>query len=104
MKSHNSRQPLDEREKLRKFRELDDAFADALRELEHPDNPSPTPAAPFVHAAEQQEKESQSEPQAVPTRQGNFKQRLEALMADYDQPAENVRCLLQTLSDLGRSA
>ncbi|MGJ7459398.1 hypothetical protein [Halomonas sp. RA08-2] len=31
MKQQTQRKPLDEREKLRQFRELDDAFAEALR-------------------------------------------------------------------------
>ena len=38
MKQHTQQKPMDEREKLRRFRELDDAFAEALRELEGSDN------------------------------------------------------------------
>lgn len=78
MKASNpkhSRQ-MDEREKLRKFRELDDAFAKALQEMEAPSD--------------------------VPARdpQQSFEQRLRLLMGDYRQSDADVDELLRTLLEL----
>lgn len=97
MKQQNSRKPMDEREKLRKFRELDDAFADALRELESPEQRRAIPTGPPVRSLEAQQ-------QDAPSRQQAFEERLEALMQEYAQPAESVSHLLQTLKTLGRIA
>ncbi|KXS37080.1 MAG: hypothetical protein AWU55_2643 [Halomonadaceae bacterium T82-2] len=81
MKNYGSRKPaqLSEREKLRKFSELDDAFARALRDLETP--------------------ESRQE-EYVPQ---DFEQRLRTLMADFHQSEESVRNLLSLMleSDAG---
>jgi len=88
---------MDEREKLRQFRELDDAFAEALRELDGPDVGPDTSEVPS----------SLAEP---PAREGeapgqdHFEERLRALMQEYHQPAERVTDLLQTLRNLGRIA
>ncbi|CBV42598.1 uncharacterized protein HELO_2714 [Halomonas elongata DSM 2581] len=99
MKYQNSRKPMDEREKLRKFRELDDAFAEALRELEQPDNALDIPTGPPVRSLETlDEEERQREREAL------FEQRLQALMQDYAQPAESVSHLLATLKSLGKIA
>lgn len=102
---------MDEREKLRKFRELDDAFADALRELERPASDSDMASDPAVRArmeqAPQHTASGHEAPRAVAdeqTRQGDFEQRLEVLMREYAQSAENVRRLLETLQALGRVA
>jgi hypothetical protein len=97
MKHQTNRKPMDEREKLRKFRELDDAFAEALRELDSPDSqldiPTGPPVAPLAEA-EQDEA----------TRQQRFEERLRALMQEYHQPAEQVARLLQALQKMGRIA
>ncbi|MFY0990160.1 hypothetical protein [Halomonas sp. C05BenzN] len=97
MKQQTSRKPMDEREKLRKFRELDDAFAEALRELESPDSTLDIPTGPPVRSLEAREQDDK-------TRQQAFEERLKALMSEYAQPAENVSDLLQTLKELGRIA
>ncbi|MBB3142055.1 hypothetical protein [Halomonas organivorans] len=88
---------MDEREKLRKFRELDDAFAEALRELESPDHQLDIPTGPPVRSLEEQEADEQS-------RQQVFEHRLKTLMTDYALPAESVSELLKTLQSLGRIA
>lgn len=98
MKQNTNRKPMDEREKLRKFRELDDAFAEALRELDDPDSKLDIPTGPPVHTLESIEQAEQSRQQQT------FEQRLEALMREYHQPADSVSHLLQILKDLGRIA
>ncbi len=104
MKSHSPRPPMDEREKLRKFRELDDAFADALRELERPDSQLDIPTGPPVRSLQRLEEEEAAAPQDQQARQRVFEERLRALMAEYAQPPESVSQLLQTLRSLGRIA
>lgn len=90
---------MDEREKMRKFRELDDAFAEALRELESPECRLDIPTGPPVRPLE-----AQDEPMDEQARQQAFERRLEALMRDYAQPAESVSRLLETLRSLGHIA
>ncbi|MGM0984036.1 MAG: hypothetical protein ACQEXG_11510 [Pseudomonadota bacterium] len=104
MKSPNQRQPMDEREKLRKFRELDDAFSDALRELERPDSKLDIPTGPPVRSLERLEQMERAARQDEQALQRAFEQRLKALMTEYAQPAESVSCLLRTLESLGRQA
>lgn len=104
MKSQNAQQPMDEREKMRKFRELDDAFADALRELERPDGELDIPTGPPVRSLERLEQEAKISAQDKPAPQLPFEQRLEALMREYAQTAESVSCLLKTLESLGPKA
>ncbi|MDN3556303.1 hypothetical protein [Halomonas maura] len=89
---------MDEREKLRKFRELDDAFAEALKELENPDSRLDIPTGPPVRSLEAQE------PPDDEAAQQAFERRLKGLMQDYAQPAESVSCLLETLRSLGHIA
>ncbi|MFG6160111.1 hypothetical protein ACGTNG_15010 [Halomonas sp. 1390] len=103
MKQHNSRQPVDEREKLRKFRELDDAFAEALRGLDAADSKPKGPSG----ATELSEGQTQGvavEPQDETARQRLFEERLTALMSEYTQSADEVSRLLQTLKSLGHLA
>jgi len=92
-----SNRPMDEREKLRKFRELDDAFAAALRELDDPAARADIPTGPPVRSLEAQEPDET-------TRQAAFEERLRALMQEYAQPEESVTHLLRTLQSLGRIA
>lgn len=82
MKSMKPQKPrqMDEREKLRKFRELDDAFAQALRELEG-------------NSKRQQQDE-----------QREFEQRLRKLMSDFRQSDTSVDILLKTMRELGHIA
>ncbi|WP_416136995.1 hypothetical protein ACM26W_10750 [Halomonas sp. HK25] len=97
MKQQTHRKPMDEREKLRQFRELDDAFAEALRELDGPDvAPDTSVESPLLTATSPQEDEA-------PDRD-HFEDRLRALMQEYHQPADQVAGLLQTLKTLGRIA
>ncbi|WP_010628776.1 hypothetical protein [Halomonas sp. KM-1] len=86
---------MDEREKLRKFRELDDAFAEALRELEKPNPKLDIPTGPPVRSLAELEAEEQ---------QQAFERRLKSLMNEYAQPRESVAVLLRTLQSLGRIA
>ncbi|MCE8026972.1 hypothetical protein [Billgrantia aerodenitrificans] len=86
---------MDEREKLRKFRELDDAFAEALRELEKPNPKLDIPTGPPVRSLAELEAEEQ---------QQAFERRLKSLMKEYAQPRESVAVLLRTLQSLGRIA
>lgn len=89
---------MDEREKLRRFRELDDAFAQALRDLDSPDVRMDIPTGPPVRPLEAQEAAESA------ATQESFERRLEALMQDYALPAESVSDLLRTLQALGRIA
>lgn len=88
---------MGERDKLRQFRELDDAFAEALRELES------SPAAESSVDLECRPVASVEHAAAVESGEP-FEQRLEALMTEYELSAERVRELLQTLQRLGLSA
>ncbi|WP_261532299.1 hypothetical protein [Chromohalobacter canadensis] len=73
---------MDEREKLRKFRELDDAFATALQELDS------------VGASNEE-----ATPQEPP-----FEERLKALMQEYDQSSQSVATLMRTIVELRQSS
>ncbi len=66
---------MDEREKLRKFRELDDAFAQALRDM---DGSTSQPAPEMAETVD-------------------FETRLLALMEEYALSREAVRDLVETL-------
>lgn len=95
MKYHKVSKQLDEREKLRKFRELDDAFAQALRQLEDPDSDFDIPTGPPVRSLAELEAEDQADQQK--RRDELFGERLDALMAEYDQSAGALRELIDTL-------
>ena len=95
MKYQNSREPHDERDKLRKFRELDDAFAEALRDLDQLESP----ARSSDQAASQSGKQVDEQDREVA-----FKRQLESLMQEYALPADSVSDLLATLKSLGRIA
>lgn len=101
MKSQTFAKPVDERDKLRRFKELDDAFADALRELDDPDSRLDIPTGPPVRSLEAQEQEQeQQRAEDEDSRQLTFERQLNALMKEYDQSAENVSELLRTLYSL----
>ena len=80
MKYHKVSKQLDEREKLRKFRELDDAFAQALRQLEDPDSDFDIPTGPPVRSLAELEAEDQADQQK--RRDELFGERLHTLMAE----------------------
>ncbi|WP_163557507.1 hypothetical protein [Halomonas sp. NO4] len=94
MKQKTNR-PMDEREKLRKFRELDDAFAQALRDLDAPQ--TEPEAAVAASGSDADVRGESSDPDT-------FERRLHALMQEYAQPREKVAHLLRTLQSLGRIA
>ncbi|WP_299311564.1 hypothetical protein [uncultured Halomonas sp.] len=98
MKQQTHRKPLDEREKLRKFRELDDAFAEALRELDDPDARSRIPVGPPV-AASRETQESDAVAQ-----EKDFEKRLQALMREHQQSAVQVAELLKLMQRQERIA
>ncbi|WP_234272296.1 hypothetical protein [Billgrantia zhangzhouensis] len=98
MRNQKPNRSMDEREKLRKFRELDDAFAQALRELEKPNSRLAIPTGPPVRSLAELEAEEQQQ------RQQAFEAQLKALMKEYAQPRESVADLLRTLKTLGHIA
>lgn len=73
---------MDEREKLRKFRELDDAFSQALRDLDG--------------TSKRRQRENEQHVQY------DFEQRLRGLMSDFHQNDTSVYTLLRTLRELGK--
>ncbi|WP_227368506.1 hypothetical protein [Halomonas sp. M20] len=83
MKFNKPRQ-MDEREKLRKFRELDDAFAQALKDMD----------------GSSRRQQSVREQEA----KREFEQRLRTLMSDFHQTDTSVDTLLRTLIELGKIA
>ncbi|KKO01042.1 hypothetical protein LCGC14_0120230 [marine sediment metagenome] len=99
MKYQKVEKQLDEREKLRKFRELDDAFAQALRQLDDPDSGFDIPTGPPVRSlatlekddVEAKQKEQQQEQDRL------FKQRFEALLAEYGVGHYDLAELAETL-------
>ncbi|MBS9402414.1 hypothetical protein KG088_02105 [Halomonas sp. TRM85114] len=90
---------MDERDKLRRFRELDDAFGDALRELDDPDSQLDIPTGPPVRSLEEQDQQLDRQ-QDEASRELAFERQLNALMKEYAQSAENVRELLRALYSL----
>ncbi|WP_040481380.1 hypothetical protein [Vreelandella boliviensis] len=103
MKYQKVQKPVDEREKLRKFRELDDAFAQALRQLDDPDSDFDIPTGPPVRSlatlekddVETQKKEQQQEQERI------FKQRFEALLIEYGVDHYDLAELIDTLLGCG---
>ena len=103
MKYQKVQKPLDEREKLRKFRELDDAFAQALRQLDDPESGLDIPTGPPVRslaALEQEDKETlQKEQQHDQER--IFKQRFDALLDQYGVDHNDLAELIEALLGYG---
>ena len=103
MKYQKVEKQLDEREKLRKFRELDDAFAEALRQLDDPDSGFDIPTGPPVRSlaalekddVEAKQKEQQQEQDRL------FKQRFEALLSEYGVGHYDLAELADTLFTYG---
>ena len=99
MRNQRNNRSMDEREKLRKFRELDDAFAEALRELEKPNSRLDIPTGPPVRSLAEQEAED-----AQQRRQQAFESQLESLISEYALPKQSVVVLLRTMQTLGHIA
>lgn len=95
MKYHKAPKQLDEREKLRKFRELDDAFAQALRQLEDPNSRFDIPTGPPVRSLAEVEKEDANE--RLQARERLFETQLKELMNEYGQSSQALRQLIATL-------
>ncbi len=103
MKYQKVQKPIDEREKLRKFRELDDAFAQALRQLDDPESDFDIPTGPPVRSlaaleqddVETKQKEQQQELDHV------FKQRFEALLVEYGIDHADLNEMIETLLSCG---
>ncbi|RUR36631.1 hypothetical protein [Vreelandella populi] len=95
MKYHKAPKQLDEREKLRKFRELDDAFAQALRQLEDPNSDFDIPTGPPVRSLAALEEEDATE--RLQVRERLFETRLKELMREYGQSGQAVCELIATL-------
>ncbi|NDL69473.1 hypothetical protein [Vreelandella alkaliphila] len=95
MKYQKVQKQLDEREKLRKFRELDYAFSQALRQLEDPNSDFDIPTGPPVRSIAALE----AEDEAVRAREQDrvFHQRLKALISEYDVSERDVSDVIQTL-------
>lgn len=94
MRYEKRHKPIDEREKLRKFRELDDAFAEALQELESGSKPRDMPTFSTAESRREAERHDQ---------QQRFERSVLELMEEYQQSANSVCLLLRTLQALGKS-
>lgn len=99
MRNQRTNRSMDEREKLRKFRELDDAFSEALRELEKPNSRLDIPTGPPVRSLADLEAEDEQQ-----RRQQDFETELTSLMTKFAQPPESVAVLLRTMKMLGHIA
>lgn len=115
MKYQKAHKPIDERDKLRQFRELDDAFAKALRELEDPNNTLDIPTGPPVRslaALELEEREQKEENQRLTCEEQRrlreeelaeaFKVRLEALLATAPLSRQELVKLINALIEVGQ--
>ena len=107
MKYQKPHKPLDERDKLRQFRELDDAFAKALRELEDPNNKLNIPTGPPVRSLatlEDDERKQREElrPSLEEQQAQAFRQRLEALLSTAPLSREELLDVIHTLVGLGQ--
>ncbi|MGM0831393.1 hypothetical protein M0220_16025 [Halomonas qinghailakensis] len=97
MKYQKVQKQLDEREKLRKFRELDDAFAQALRQLEDPNSGFDIPTGPPVRSIAALEADDQAARASEQDRL--FNQRLKALIEEYGLSERDVSEVIQILVD-----
>ncbi|MDR5898450.1 hypothetical protein QC823_05545 [Halomonas vilamensis] len=99
MKYQKDHKPIDERDKLRQFRELDDAFANALRELENPKNALNIPTGPPVRslAALEEEEQKAREQEREKERAASFRERFDALLAESPIAQAELLALIETL-------
>ncbi|MGV2930004.1 hypothetical protein ACE3G8_02800 [Vreelandella venusta] len=99
MKYQKVQKQLDEREKLRKFRELDDAFAQALRQLEDPNSDFNIPTGPPVRSIAALEADDQAADEAANSHEQErlFEQRLKVLIGEYDLSEQDVSEVVHAL-------
>lgn len=104
MKNSRFTTPSPERDKLRRFRELDDAFAQALRELDDPEKRDSIPTGPPVRslAALEQEAREKEQAEADAQAEARFKSRFAALMRDSPLSHLELCELIQTLVATGQ--
>jgi len=115
MKYHKAHKPDGERDKLRQFRELDDAFAKALRELEDPNNTLGIPTGPPVRSLatlEKEERELEENKQSLSREEQSqlkeeqlaeaFRSRFEELLATAPISREDLVTLIHALIDVGQ--
>ncbi|WKD26528.1 hypothetical protein NDQ72_10610 [Halomonas sp. KG2] len=104
MKYQKVQKQLDEREKLRKFRELDDAFAQALRQLEDPNSDFNIPTGPPVRSIAALEAEDQAADEAAHSHEQErlFEQRLKVLIGEYDLSERDVSEVIHALLESKR--
>lgn len=86
---------MDEREKLRKFRELDDAFAEALKGLDGSVRPEKAPDSSPLRSVEELEREEAKRAQEA--RDAEFREQLSSLMAEYAQSPRGACELLRVI-------
>ncbi|GEN26876.1 hypothetical protein HVA01_05220 [Halovibrio variabilis] len=103
MKYQKVEKQLDERDKLRKFRELDDAFSQALRQLDDPDSDFDIPTGPPVRslAALEKDDEDAQQHQQQQEQARAFKQRFDALLSEYGLGHDDIAELADTLLTYG---
>ena len=106
MKYQKPHKPLDERDKLRQFRELDDAFAKALRELEDPNNKLNIPTGPPVRSLatledDERKQREEQRPSLEEQRAEEFRLRLEALLSTAPLSREELLAVIHTLVETG---
>lgn len=107
MKYQKPHKPLDERDKLRQFRELDDAFAKALRELEDPNNRLNIPTGPPVRSLatledDERKLREEQQPSIEEQQAETFRLRLEELLSSAPLTREELLNVIQTLVDVGQ--
>lgn len=99
MKYRKAAKPHNERDKLRQFKELDDAFAQALQALDDPDSAADIPTGPPVRSlAALEEDDNQAQ---VEGRHQEFTRRVEALLNEYGMPHAELVELIETLLEYG---
>ncbi|GAA3895380.1 hypothetical protein GCM10022228_03040 [Halomonas cibimaris] len=96
MKHRNAATPQSGRDKLRQFKELDDAFAKALKALDDPDTAADIPTGPPVRSLDTLEREDDAK-----AREQAFGRHLEALMKEYGISHAALLELSHTLLDYG---
>lgn len=105
MKYQKPQKPVDERDKLRQFRELDDAFAKALRELDNPNNTLNIPTGPPVRSLESLEegdKRTAEQHQSLEEQQEEaFRLRLDALLETAPLSRNELLDVIHTLIEVG---
>lgn len=100
MKYRNAAKPHNERDKLRQFKELDDAFAKALQALDDPESDMDIPTGPPVRSLATLEEEEDSDAR-LRSRDQEFVRRVEALISEYRVPHTELLELIDTLLEYG---